>query len=169
MRMTDRSRRTSTQLRKRSQALGVHFTPARGATPSPAGLTFTLHRTAVGDVTGASSRRREDKTPASRRSTAPTRSASKTRRSKLATASAARNGKGWLTTCTKISHKAKPRRHLDGCQGGRQGSSHLPTSYAGEQRKTPRDGSARELPLLPSVIATVRYVRLQCPPLVSQS
>ena len=97
---------------------------ARVAMLSPAGSTFTLHNSAAGYVTEAGSRRQEDRTPAGRRPAASTRSASKICRSTLATASAAVDGNGRLTTYTEVSRKAKPRKHHAGCQGRRQGSSH---------------------------------------------
>ena len=88
------------------------------------GVDFHVAQIAAGYVTGAGSSRQQGRTPAGRRSAAPTRSASKISRFTLATASAVGDGKGRLTTCTEVSRKAKPRKHQAGCQGGRQGSSH---------------------------------------------
>ena len=88
------------------------------------GVDIHVAHLAAGYVTGAGSSRQQGRTPAGRRSAAPTRSASKICRSTLATASAVVDGKGGLTTCTEASRKAKPRKHQAGCQGGRQGSSH---------------------------------------------
>ena len=88
------------------------------------GVDIHVAQLAAGYVTEAGSSRQQGRTPAGRRSAAPTRSASKISRSTLATASAVGDGKGRLTTSTEVSRKAKTRKHQAGCQGGRQGSSH---------------------------------------------